>query len=263
MMFYASFEIPQQNVSRIQCLRYYLLICRTSTACLFRIHAEETVSYFRLTVQLIAVDIPWEDMLRIHEDTDGKDRLIITCIHSLAKFKPPQYEPRIYEFILSPASQDCVRYISKVLNFAAFKNSGPTLSSRYLIVAPPAKRFKIFINPKSGKGKAVKLFTTLVKPILVAAGCEIVDRIRDGSPPSISHVVVTTGPKEAMREAANIPLNNFDAILCVGGDGTVHEVVNGLANRPDGRLALDRLPIAMIPAGTSLLDISDILRIWY
>ncbi len=238
-------------------------MCRKSAACLFRIDAEETVSYFRFTVELMAVDIRWDKILRIHEVSDGKDRLVIACVHSLAKCKPLQYEPRIYEFILSPASKDSVQYISKVLNFAAFKNSSPKLSSRYLIVAPPVRRFKIFINPKSGKGKAVKLFTTLVKPILAAAGCEVVDRIRDGSPPSISHVFVTTGPKEAMREAANIPLDNYDAILCVGGDGTVHEVVNGLANRPDGRLALERLPIAMIPAGIPLLDISDNVRIWY
>lgn len=211
----------------------------------------------------MAVDIPWENILRIREATDGKDRLIVTCVQCLEKYKPPQYEPKTYEFILSAASQDPIQYISKVLNFAAFKNSGSTLSSRHLTVAPPAKRFKIFINPKSGKGKAVKLFTTLVKPILVAAGCDVVDQVRVGIRPTISHVFVTTGPKDAMKEAANITVQNYDAILCVGGDGTVHEVINGLANRSDGRQALEMLPIATIPAGTPLLDLSDIVRIRY
>jgi sphingosine kinase len=107
------------------------------------------------------------------------------------------------------------------------------------------------------------LFTTLVKPILVAAGCEVVDRIKDGERGAISHVLVTSRPKEAIDEVSRINLDHYDAILCVGGDGTVHEVVNGLANRADASLALKRLPIGIIPAGNLLLDFSDIARIRY
>jgi diacylglycerol kinase family enzyme len=42
-------------------------------------------------------------------------------------------------------------------------------------------------------------------------------------------------------------------IMCVGGDGTVHEVINGLANRSDGSTALRELAIATIPAGRYVL----------
>jgi diacylglycerol kinase family enzyme len=41
-------------------------------------------------------------------------------------------------------------------------------------------------------------------------------------------------------------LDNYSAIVAVGGDGTVHEVVNGLMYRSDGR----KLPLAIIPNGT-------------
>jgi hypothetical protein len=66
-----------------------------------------------------------------------------------------------------------------------------------------------------------------------------------------------------MNEATALNINAYDAILCVGGDGTVNEVVNGLANRPDARQALERLPIATIPAGSLLLTFSDVFRIRY
>jgi diacylglycerol kinase (ATP) len=40
--------------------------------------------------------------------------------------------------------------------------------------------------------------------------------------------------------------DKFCAIAAVGGDGTIHEVVNGLMHRKDNR----RLPVAFIPNGT-------------
>jgi len=41
----------------------------------------------------------------------------------------------------------------------------------------------------------------------------------------------------------------FDAILAVSGDGLLHEILNGLAKRPDARKAL-RTPVAPIPTGS-------------
>jgi diacylglycerol kinase (ATP) len=38
----------------------------------------------------------------------------------------------------------------------------------------------------------------------------------------------------------------LDALIAVGGDGTLHEVVNGLMNRADSK----RVPIAFIPNGS-------------
>ena len=41
-------------------------------------------------------------------------------------------------------------------------------------------------------------------------------------------------------------LESYDAIAVIGGDGTMHEVINGMLKRSDGK----RLPIALITAGT-------------
>ena len=126
------------------------------------------------------------------------------------------------------------------------------LKSQNLTLAPVPKRFKIIINPKSGKGKAKNIFKNDVLPILQAAGCKVVEHItsdRNG----VSHVLTTNAAKEATAVAAQLDLQYYDAILCVGGDGIVHEVINGLANRKDGGDALNSIYIAAIPAGAVIL----------
>jgi sphingosine kinase len=110
----------------------------------------------------------------------------------------------------------------------------------------------IIINPKSGKGKAVGMFKSYVRPILEASGCNVVERdqIDDETQDGLSVVHTTTRRGEASALASLMDINDYDAILCVGGDGTIHEVINGLASRTDGRTALAKLAIGTIPAGT-------------
>jgi len=52
----------------------------------------------------------------------------------------------------------------------------------------------------------------------------------------------TTAPKEATRIAADAAAAGFDRILAVGGDGTLHEVVNGVAGT--------HLAVGVLPLGT-------------
>jgi diacylglycerol kinase (ATP) len=50
----------------------------------------------------------------------------------------------------------------------------------------------------------------------------------------------------AWNLAQTIPLEDCSAVIAVGGDGTLHEVVNGLMFRTDGA----RVPIAFVPNGS-------------
>lgn len=55
----------------------------------------------------------------------------------------------------------------------------------------------------------------------------------------------TKGAGDATLAAENAVKRGFDLILAAGGDGTLYEVVNGMAERPG------RPPLGIIPAGTT------------
>ena len=58
--------------------------------------------------------------------------------------------------------------------------------------------------------------------------------------------MVTAFPGHARELAARLELDDYDGFLVLGGDGTFHEVVNGMLERHDGRT----LPIGLIPGGS-------------
>jgi sphingosine kinase len=107
----------------------------------------------------------------------------------------------------------------------------------------------------------VAIFRNDVRPILEAAGCHVMGQEPNGADKDkvrkVTHFVTTTASGDAEIVASAMPLSDYDVIMCVGGDGTVHEVINGLANRTDGSTALKELAIATIPAGSSILTIAN------
>ncbi|MGV3518406.1 diacylglycerol/lipid kinase family protein [Luteitalea sp.] len=61
------------------------------------------------------------------------------------------------------------------------------------------------------------------------------------------HVRETAAKGDAERFARDSAAAGIDIVVAVGGDGTLNEVVNGVASAPDG---LERCAIGLIPAGT-------------
>src|SRR5215468_12563132 len=57
----------------------------------------------------------------------------------------------------------------------------------------------------------------------------------------------TTGPGEATEIARRAGADGRQLVIACGGDGTVNEVVNGLAGTQNGH----RVPMALLPAGTA------------
>lgn len=62
-----------------------------------------------------------------------------------------------------------------------------------------------------------------------------------------------TGPPDSITDAGylakHLTLSEQDVLVCVSGDGVIHQVLNGFTEREDALAAL-RLPIAPIPTGS-------------
>ena len=57
----------------------------------------------------------------------------------------------------------------------------------------------------------------------------------------------TQGPGDARRLATEAVTDGFDTVVAAGGDGTLNEVLNGIADAPDG---FARARLAVLPLGT-------------
>ena len=57
----------------------------------------------------------------------------------------------------------------------------------------------------------------------------------------------TQGPGAAIDLTVDAIEKGFETIVASGGDGTLNEVVNGIATAPDG---LNRARLALVPLGT-------------
>lgn len=61
---------------------------------------------------------------------------------------------------------------------------------------------------------------------------------------------ITTHSGHAGEIAEHLDVEAYDVIACCSGDGTPHEVFNGLGRRIDARRALARLAVVQLPCGT-------------
>ena len=89
----------------------------------------------------------------------------------------------------------------------------------------------LIVNPAAGQGRPQEALAALQASFA----------------PVLGGVVITQGRGDAERAAQMAAADGYEAVLAVGGDGTVNEVVNGLlaAATPGGAL-----PLGLVPMGT-------------
>lgn len=95
-----------------------------------------------------------------------------------------------------------------------------------------AKRFALVVNPRGGTRRGLAVLEQ-VKPIFAAAGAAL-------------DVRVTERAGHAAQIAVELDQGGYDGLCLIGGDGTAHEVVDGLMQQ--GRSV--PVPLGLIPAGT-------------
>lgn len=95
-----------------------------------------------------------------------------------------------------------------------------------------ARRCHAVVNPRGGKHQGIAILDQ-VRPVFDAAGWDLA-------------VSLTEYPGHARELARTLPLDGYHGLCVFGGDGTVHEVVNGLMERAQRLL----VPLGLIPTGS-------------
>lgn len=93
------------------------------------------------------------------------------------------------------------------------------------------RRALIIFNPTAGRGRASKSWPQIEEALEASLGGSM-------------EVATTEGPGHATELAAKASGNGFNMVLACGGDGTIHEVINGLGGQNGSP------PLAIVPAGT-------------
>jgi diacylglycerol kinase (ATP) len=97
-----------------------------------------------------------------------------------------------------------------------------------------SRRMAVLVNPMAGAGAGADI------------GQQVIKALEKNSIKADEHRTSAKG--DAVFHARAIARDGYDAILSVGGDGTLHEVINGLLTAPEG---IDKLPaLGLIPVGT-------------
>ena len=104
----------------------------------------------------------------------------------------------------------------------------------------PRTKHLLIVNPVSGKRKGLAIVES-VRPIFDKADIELT-------------ILITQSHNHAFDIARTYNLEQYQAICIAGGDGTAHQVINGMFSRNDGI----ELPIGLIPAGTGNSFLHDL-----
>ena len=97
----------------------------------------------------------------------------------------------------------------------------------------PIKKVLLIYNPHAGKRQAERILTEVVLPGLRKRGIDCT-------------AIATEGVGHARQLGMTLQLADFQAAVTLGGDGTFHELVNGMFAREDGK----QIPVSLIPLGT-------------
>ena len=105
------------------------------------------------------------------------------------------------------------------------------------------ERFLAIVNPAAGRGRTVKL-----------AGAQLA-RLREGG--LRVDVIASTGPGHAAQLAREAYEQGYRRFLAVGGDGTAHEILNGIFGR---ETLAERIELGFLPLGTGNSFLRDFTK---
>lgn len=111
------------------------------------------------------------------------------------------------------------------------------------------RKMMVFVNPFGGKRKGLKIWEKQVQPLMMIAGIEI-------------KLIITEKAGQIRDTLLTANLDDINAVICIGGDGTFAEVFNGLVlraakdeeidpNDANASLPVPKMPVGVIPGGST------------
>ena len=102
------------------------------------------------------------------------------------------------------------------------------------------KKLYLTVNPFGGHKKGPKILKDVI-PLFDENNIQL-------------NVIETEYAGHNKKIAMEVDMNGYDGFCCIGGDGTMSEVINGVMNRKD----LNRFPLGLITGGTGNSFMHDI-----
>tara|TARA_Y100000591_G_C21725513_1_gene641176 strand:+ start:146 stop:1033 length:888 start_codon:yes stop_codon:yes gene_type:complete len=102
------------------------------------------------------------------------------------------------------------------------------------------KKLYLTVNPFGGHKKGPKILKEVI-PLFNENNIQL-------------NVIETEYAGHNKKIAMEVDMNGYDGFCCIGGDGTMSEVINGVMNRKD----LNRFPLGLITGGTGNSFMHDI-----
>jgi len=112
----------------------------------------------------------------------------------------------------------------------------PSDINSFKVPAPPIRKFLVIVNPVSGRGTAMQVWSSTTKPMLQEAG--------------ITYTFIKTTHANHARSLisgmSEEEQSQYSAVLVIGGDGLLFEVVNGFSDR------------VLLPSSSSILSSNEL-----
>ncbi|XP_055586609.1 ceramide kinase [Uranotaenia lowii] len=167
----------------------------------------------------------------------GTSSLNYLIIHYARLVSPSKCKWRVQQLVLHNVEQRIVKFWHNRLSEDIGERNRP-------------KSLLLFLNPYGGKQKAFALFEKYAKPLFQLAQVDV-------------NLIITQRAQQIydIMTSQAINLNNYDGVVCCGGDGTFAELFNGLIYRTMIDMGMDinrppflpkpGIPIGIIPAGST------------
>ncbi len=180
------------------------------------------------------LEINFEDLLGFSQNDRTLElhsyphHFVAGCTCGTAQDAPASRQYRGVELLMSSAAQ-AAALLARIQS--GLRQTG------YIMDPQHPRKWLVIVSNASGKGGAGRLYSRVWKPMMLQAGVQPTE-------------IVTEDQTHSTRIAQTLLAEEYDAVVCAGGDGLLYEVINGVMARDDWQQLLSRLDFGILPGGS-------------